>query len=72
MCVAFNSYLDIRYPDIEYRECFPSIESVILKNPDFECSKAELEKIICTFAYHEMGSISPEYVKTLHKMSAKI
>lgn len=65
------AYLDVRYPDMQYRECFPSIESVITENFEYDFSKQELQHIISTFANHEIGSISPEYVNILHKLSTR-
>ena len=65
------NYLDRRYPDEKYRECFPSIETVITDNSEYHFSSLALQKIIHTFAYHEMGSIPSEYVDILHKLNAR-
>jgi len=65
------NYLDIRYSDIKFRNCFPLIETVITENPTYNFSSHEQKKIICTFAYHEIGSIPSEYVDTLHKLSSR-
>jgi len=64
-------YLDIRYPDVKFRECFPSLETVITENPEYDFSTQEIKKIIRTFAYHEMGAISTEYVDVLHKLNSR-
>lgn len=59
-------YLDIRYPDECYRHNFPSLESAILDVAGGNLKGYEIEKIIETFAFHELGHIPPDYAAALH------
>lgn len=61
-------YLNIRYPDEKYRHNFPSLRKAIEKVHDIEITKEEIEKIINTFAFHELGHIPHEYIDVLHKL----
>ena len=65
---AAYQYLDIRYPDENYRHRFPSLESAILEVGGKTLERCELEKIIETFAFHELGYIPNEYAAALHKL----
>ena len=64
-------YLDIRYQDEKYRNSFPSLEEAIKKVSEIEISDVELQKIVNTFAFHELGEISEDYVKVLHHLNDK-
>jgi len=61
-------YLDVRYPDENYRHGFPSLERAILEVGGETLDRNEVEKIIETFAYHELGYIPNEYSEALHKL----
>ena len=61
---AYN-YLLVRYPDEQYRDNFPSLETAILSVTNKMLNAEELEKIIDTFSYHEYGYIPSEYLSTL-------
>jgi len=61
-------YLDARYPDEKYRHSFPSQESAIREVDDKILSKDEINKIVDTFAFHELGYIPKEYAAALHKL----
>jgi FMN phosphatase YigB (HAD superfamily) len=61
-------YLDTRYPDENYRHSFPSLESVIIEVGGATLERKEIEKIIDTFAFHELGHIPNEYAVALHKL----
>jgi len=65
------AYLDIRYPDEEYRYCFPSVEEAIKNIVDKHLPEEEISKLITTFAKHEAGSIPIEYAEVLHRLSKK-
>jgi len=65
---AAYQYLDARYPDENYRHGFPSLERAILDVGGEDLDKGEIGKIIETFAFHELGSIPPEYAAALHKL----
>jgi len=61
-------YLDDRYPDERYRHTFPSVEKAIESTLDVELLKEEKEKIINTFAFHELGHIPYEFSDALHTL----
>lgn len=65
---AVYEYLDTRYPDENYRHCFPSLGSAIREVADKTLSEDEINKIVDTFAYHELGYIPNEYAAALHKL----
>ena len=62
-------YQDIK--DQKYRNSFPSLEEAIKKVSEIEISDVELQKIVNTFAFHELGEISEDYVKVLHHLNDK-
>ncbi len=64
-------YLDIRYQDKKYIDNFPSLEEAIKEVSEIEINDVELKKIIDTFAFHELGQISEDYVRVLHNLSYK-
>jgi HAD superfamily hydrolase (TIGR01549 family) len=64
-------YLDIRYPDEKYRHNFPSLKTAIEKSLVVEITEEEIEKIIDTFAFHELGQIPQEFVAALHKLKER-
>jgi HAD superfamily hydrolase (TIGR01549 family) len=68
---AAYEYLDTRYPDERYRHCFPSLERAIREVADTNLSVREIENIVETFAYHELGHIPGEYVDALFKLSKR-
>lgn len=65
---AVYQYLDARYPDEYYRHSFPSLERAIRAVVGEAMDIDEIEKIIETFAFHELGHIPKEYAKGLHKL----
>ena len=65
---AAYQYLDTRYPDENYRHSFPSLESAIVEVTGRALNRDEINKIVDTFAFHELGYIPIEYVAALHKL----
>lgn len=61
-------YLDVRYPNEEYRHTFPSVETAILETVENTLSADEMDRILDTFAFHELGTISPEYIDVLFEL----
>ena len=61
-------FLDQRYPDEEYRNCFPSVEDAIDNTVCGALDRQEKEKIIATFAHHEKGIVPEGYVRALKQM----
>jgi FMN phosphatase YigB (HAD superfamily) len=69
---AAYSYLDIRYPDPQYRETFPSLREAFLSvGDDDSLSEKDLELLIETFAHHELGVVPPEYAASIERLSQK-
>jgi FMN phosphatase YigB (HAD superfamily) len=69
---AYN-YLDVRYPQAAYRYAFPSIEAALKATcglPIVE-DEVELERLIKTFTYHELGHISEAYVLALKSLAQR-
>ena len=64
-------YLDERYTDERYRHAFPSVEEAMANTLDRELSAEEKEKIINTFAFHELGHIPKEFVEVLHRLKKR-
>ena len=65
---AVHGYLEARYPDESYRHNFPSVESAIREVVDADIDRVEIEKIVDTFAFHELGYIPRDYAAALHKL----
>lgn len=65
---AVYRYLSDRYPDEKYRHRFPSVESAIRDVGGGTLGSAEMEKIIDTFAFHELGHIPNDYAAVLHQL----
>jgi FMN phosphatase YigB (HAD superfamily) len=65
---AAYEYLDIRYPDKSYRHSFPSLESAIREVCGNPLHEDEINKIVDTFAFHELGVIPNEYAAALHNL----
>lgn len=61
-------YLDIRYPDEQYRHSFPSVEQAIRAVAMNDLDDDEISRIIDTFAFHELGYIPDEYSTALHTL----
>lgn len=69
---AAYAYLDKRYPDPAYRECFPSVafaiqQSISMLNEE-PLESAEIDRLVDVFAVHELGDISPEFRSALFKL----
>jgi len=65
---AAYGYLDTHYPDENYRHSFPSLESAIREAAGDTLDGDEINKIVDTFAFHELGYIPNEYAEALHKL----
>jgi HAD superfamily hydrolase (TIGR01549 family) len=61
-------YLDTLYPDENFRHSFPSLQSAVHKVAGETLDSDEVEKIIETFAFHELGYIPNEYAVALHNL----
>lgn len=65
---ATYRYLEARYPDENYRNSFPSLERAILEVVGETLDRTEVETIIETFAFHELGYIPDEYSAALYEL----
>jgi len=65
------SYLDTRYPDENFRHCFPTVESALGAILTEKIPEGEIPKVLQTFARHEIGFIPGEYISVLHALSKK-
>ncbi len=68
---AAYAYLDVRYPDPNFRHCFPSLEHAIRNVAGDRLNSDELATIIDTFAFHELGTVPREYAAALHSLSQR-
>ncbi|MEE9429525.1 MAG: HAD family hydrolase [Melioribacteraceae bacterium] len=64
---AFD-YIDVRYPDEQYRNNFPSVKTAMQETSTNSLSKKEMETLIDTFAFHELGHIPNEYLVALQNL----
>ncbi len=68
---AYN-YLNIRYPDPEYRESFPSLQAALLATIDNQpISQLDLDLLIATFAKHELGTVPVEYAIAIERLAQR-
>ncbi|GJL68977.1 MAG: hypothetical protein NPIRA06_16120 [Nitrospirales bacterium] len=63
------SYLDRLYPDPEYRESFPTLEIAIRSVVKEQLPNHEIDSLIATFAYHELGHIPPNYADAIRTLA---
>jgi FMN phosphatase YigB (HAD superfamily) len=63
-------YLDVRYPDPQYREAFPSLREAFV-NIAADLSEQDLDLLVETFAYHELGEVPPEYAAAIQRLSQR-
>lgn len=68
---AAYEYLDVRYLNENYRHSFPSVESAIHETTDKKLDQDEIDKIVATFAFHELGYIPNDYADALHKLQQR-
>lgn len=65
---AVYGYLEARYSNENYRHNFPSVESAIREVANANIDRDEIEKIVDTFAFHELGFIPSDYAAALYKL----
>ena len=58
-------YLSLKYEDVQFRHCFPSIQQAVFAISDITYEDEEVQRIVATFAHHELGEIPPAYVNAL-------
>ncbi|MCB1875538.1 MAG: HAD family hydrolase [Chromatiales bacterium] len=62
-------YLSVRYPDAGYRQHFPSVAEALRAVSEEPIAACEIARLVETFAYHERGHVSAEYVQVLHRLA---
>lgn len=62
------TYLDERYREEAFQYQFPSVASAIQETGGKRIEPDEVERMVATFAYHELGYIPDEYVSALHDL----
>lgn len=66
------AYLAPKYPDPMFMECFPSIRAALhAVVPAGAIPEADLSLLVDTFAYHERGTIPPEYAAAIKDLASK-
>ena len=65
---AAYAYLDERYPDERYRHTFPSVATALRNVTATLLEGDEMERVIATFAFHELGQIPAAYAAALHQL----
>lgn len=63
------TWLEQRYPDPQYREQFPALSAALKETAAASLPVSEINLLIDTFAYHELGYVAPEYAAVLHRLS---
>ena len=64
--------LAMRYCDVEYQECFPSVEEALHRLwPNWASHEADNELLVASFAHHECGKIPTEYAVTVKALAAQ-
>ncbi len=64
-------YLDVRYIDKKYRHSFPSVEQALSSTSDETFDDSDIQRIIDTFAHHELGCIPEAYARALHELKQR-
>ena len=65
------SYLDRLYPDPQYRESFPTLEMAIRRVAEAQLPTHEIDKLIATFANHELGHIPTNYAEAIRTLAER-
>ena len=55
-------YLEQIYPLVNYRENFPTLRKALDKCISITIPEREVDKIVQTFAYHELGQVPQAYI----------
>lgn len=63
--------LSEKYPQAEYRSCFPTLEKSIRSFTGESLTCEEIEKVIDTFSCHEHGYIPAEYLTALEQLARR-
>ena len=64
-------FLDARYIDEKYRHTFPSVEHALSSTSGEIFDDDEIQRIVDTFAHHELGYIPAAYAHALHTLKQR-
>ncbi|MBN2529010.1 MAG: HAD family hydrolase [Deltaproteobacteria bacterium] len=62
------AFLGTRYTDPRYKHTFPSVADAIRRTSPQLLDNDELKTVVNTFAYHELGTVPPQYVIALNRL----
>lgn len=62
-------FLSARYTDEKYRHTFPSVEQALSSTSGETFEDEEIQRIVATFAHHELGYIPAAYVPVLRTLT---
>lgn len=65
---AVYEYLDIRYADEKYLHSFPSVEYAVREVSEINLDRDEMDRIVNTFAFHELGYIPRSHIEALRTL----
>lgn len=64
-------YLDKRYPDERYRHNFPTLQTALENTLERSLPAGEEQKIMATFAFHELGHVPQAYIDALYQLQTR-
>jgi len=64
-------YLNARYTDEKYRHNFPSVEQALAAISDRAYDDEEIQRIVATFAHHELGYIPTAHANALRTLKQR-
>ncbi len=68
---AAYAYLDRRYPDPAWRERFPTVAEALQTVAPEPLQNRDLDRLVDTFACHEIGHIPADYAAALHRLARR-
>ncbi len=66
-----HDYLSARYTDEKFRHDFSSVEQALFATAGETFEYEEAQRIIATFAHHELGSIPASYAQVRHALKQR-
>ena len=64
-------FLGAKYIDENYRHDFPSVEQALIATARETLEAEEVQRIVATFAHHELGEIPASHVQVLHTLKRR-
>lgn len=63
--------LSLKYASERFRLIFPSVREVVVDYVGDSLVMSEVEKIVATFSYHEIGKVPQEYARSLQQLAKR-